>query len=104
MKTKGEINDLIISTMEKEIEPIIASHGGRIIVKSIEDGIVTIALLGNCNKCPSAQITTEEVVKERLMEKFKDYIKDVRLYSDIDDELWEYAKKILRGEDCELER
>lgn len=104
MKQKQSVKDKVISVIKSDIEPIINSHGGKINIKSIEDGIVTITLTGNCNNCISAQITTEEIVKEKLIEKIGDEVKDVRLYREIDEELWDFAKKFLRGENNELAR
>lgn len=93
-----DLNTRVEDFIKSKVEPIISSHGGKINIKSIENGIVTIALTGNCSYCPSAQITTEEIVKSRVVEEFKGEIIDVRLNTDISEEMWEYAKTFLRHE------
>lgn len=87
-----------------KILPEISSHGGDIKIKSIKDKVVTITLLGNCSTCPLSQITFEDIVRQRLIEEFKDDIKDVRLYNEISDELWNFAKKCLKGENDGLKK
>lgn len=88
----------IESFIKKEVLPQIASHGGDIKIKSIKDKVVTITLLGNCSKCPLSQITFEDIVKEKLLNEFQGQVEDVRLYNEISDELWNFAKKCLKGE------
>lgn len=104
MENNLELKKKVISVINSDISPIIKSHGGKINIKSINNGVVTITLGGNCNNCISAQVTTQEIVKEKLIEKLGGEVKDVKLYSDIDDDIWDFAKKILRGENRELER
>lgn len=84
--------------VKSDVLPYLSSHNGDIKIKSIKDKIVTITLLGNCSKCPLSQITFEEVVREKLMARFPDEIEDVRLYNEISDELWNFAKLCLEGE------
>lgn len=82
--------------IEDKVKPYILEHGGDIAVKKIEDGIVYITLYGNCQGCPSAQLTTESVVAERLREELGDAVKDVILQTEMDPEIIEFAKKLLR--------
>lgn len=85
--------------MDMEISPIIESHGGFVKIKELDNGVVTVTLGGNCSSCPSAQITTEEIIREKLMEKFPEYVKDVKLYSKISNDIWNFAKKMLSKEE-----
>lgn len=104
MNKEKDLIEKIIFVIENDISPIIGSHGGNIRFKSFKDGTVTITLGGNCRGCMSAQITAEEVVKEKLLEKIGNEIKKVSVYQEIDNEIWEFAKGILRGEKSGLER
>lgn len=104
MSTTGDLQERIIQVISHDISPIIKTHGGEIIFKSYANGVVTITLGGNCNGCMSAQITAEQVVKEKLVEKLGDVIKEVVVSQEIDPELWNFAKKFLRGEENGLER
>jgi len=85
----------ISKVVDEDIAPIIETHGGVINIKSFENGVVTITLNGNCNNCPAAQITTEEVVKEKLLEAFPNDVKDVKLYAEVSDDIWNFAKTLL---------
>lgn len=87
-----------------KVLPEISSHGGDVKIKSIKDKVATITLLGNCSKCPLSQITFEDIVKEKLIQEFQDEIEDVRLYNEISDELWNFAKKCLKGENDGLKK
>lgn len=93
--SEEDLNLKVKKVIDDEIAPLIENHGGVINVKSIEGGIITITLSGNCNNCPSAQITTEEIVKEKLLQRLPEEVKDVKLYSEVSDDLWNFAKRIL---------
>ncbi|MDR7855613.1 NifU family protein [Tissierella sp.] len=83
--------------VEEFIRPQLKIHGGDIRINSIIDKIVRITLTGNCHGCPSAQITTEEIVEEILIEKLGDSIDGVILVNQVDEELLSFAKQILNG-------
>ena len=86
--------------LEKEIQPYLHSHGGHIELVSIKDGVLTVSLKGACQHCPSAQITNEEIVKKAVLEKLGGQISDVRLFSEVSDETWAFAKQILNKSSC----
>ena len=95
---KSQFRDEVEKVIRNNVAPIINEHGGIINIKSIENGVVTVTLEGKCNGCPSSQITTEQIVKECLVKKLGDKIVDVKLYSEVSDELWNFAKTLLRHE------
>lgn len=82
--------------MEK-VNPILGEHSGGAVMTKLEDGVVTVRLTGACSGCPSAQMTTEEIVKDTLMEEL-DWVKDVKLDTSVSDDLIEMAKRLMRGE------
>lgn len=104
MESQEDLRKKIIHVINNDISPKIKAHGGFIKFKSLKDGVVTITLGGNCNGCISAQITAEKIVKEKLKEKLGDEIRGVKVYQDIDDQIWDFAKELLRGKENELER
>lgn len=85
-----KIEEVIIT----EIRPQLHSHDGDIKVEKFEDGILYIKLLGQCSGCPSAMITTEDIVKKQIMEKIPE-VKDVVLNVQVSDELLDMAKRLL---------
>jgi Fe-S cluster biogenesis protein NfuA len=95
------VKDILFQKVEEVVEefirPQLKIHGGDIRINSIIDKIVRITLTGNCHGCPSAQITTEEIVEEILKEKLGDSIDEVVLVNQVDEELLSFAKQILNG-------
>jgi Fe-S cluster biogenesis protein NfuA len=66
-------------TMKKKVEKILAqirpslqADGGDVKLVSIEDGIVTVELVGACQGCPMSQMTLkngiERILKENIPE------------------------------------
>ena len=81
----------------EKVNPILGEHSGGAVMTKLEDGVVTVRLTGACSGCPSAQMTTEEIVKEILMEEVAE-VKDVKLDTSVSDDLIEMARKLMRGE------
>jgi Fe-S cluster biogenesis protein NfuA len=84
----------IEQVLERDIRPILASHHGNVVLQDFADGKVYIRLTGMCSGCPSATITTEEIVAERLKAVFPE-IEDVILDTSVSDDLIAQAKAIL---------
>ncbi len=91
------MEERIKKVLAEKINPILGEHSGGAVLTNLEDGVVTVRLTGACSGCPSAQITTEEIVKEMLMEEIAE-IKDVKLDTSVSDDLIEMARKLMRGE------
>ena len=84
----------IEDVLDREIRPILAAHNGNVGLQRLEEGNVYIRLTGMCSGCPSATITTEEIVAERLKAAFPE-IEDVILDTSVSDDLIAQAKAIL---------
>ncbi len=50
-----------------ELRPVLERDGGDIRLVSIEDGVVTVELLGACSSCPMAHNTLRDFVSERIL-------------------------------------
>lgn len=83
--------------IEEKINPVLGEHSGAAVMTKFENGIVTVRLVGGCSGCPSAQMTTETVVKEVLMEEIPELV-DVKLDTSVSEELISMARMLLRGE------
>ena len=81
--------------LREKVRPALRLHGGDIAVESVEDGIMKFRLTGQCSGCPSADITTEEIVKEEVTSAVPE-IKDVVLVSGASDEMIDEARRILQ--------
>ncbi|MDO4719940.1 MAG: NifU family protein [Peptostreptococcaceae bacterium] len=88
---KEEIKEII----EKEIRPEIVSHGGDIELSEIKGEVVYIKLTGMCSNCPSAQMTTENLVERKLKEHLGDKIDRVVLKNEVSEDMLSLARKIL---------
>ena len=93
--TKEEVQKVL----EQHVAPQLATHGGTIRLESVEDNIVRITLWGNCQGCPSAQLTTETIVFEQLRENLGDKVKDVILVNEVSSDVLNFAKKLLSHEE-----
>lgn len=48
-----------------------ATHGGRMTLKSVEDGVVVVHMSGECKNCPAAQRTLASHIERELKYRFK---------------------------------
>ena len=61
----AEAEEVVTAALE-ELRPFIESHGGMITVDKIQDGVVTVQMLGSCDGCPSSNNTLQGGVEEAL--------------------------------------
>ncbi|MCU6762352.1 Fe/S biogenesis protein nfuA [uncultured Roseburia sp.] len=87
----------IQEVLEKKVRPALLEHEGDVKVLSFEEGILRIRLLGKCSGCPSARITTEELIQKEIMEAVPQ-VEDVVLVQETSRELMDFARRILNHE------
>ena len=85
----------INTILEEKVNPILASHFGGAELSRFSDGVAWIKMTGSCGACPSAQLTIEDVVRDELMASCPE-ITDVRLDTDVSDDLIEFAMGLLK--------
>ena len=81
MNTLNKIQQVV----SDRIRPALQGHGGDMTITSFSNGILKFKFTGMCSNCPSAWITTEELVKNEM--EFA-----------VSDELIDMAKKLLNHE------
>lgn len=81
--------------IDEKIRPYLNEHHGDLEVVSLNDKVLKVKLLGNCEGCPSAQLTMESLIEKELTEAFPDMIERVSMIDEISDELYNMAKDIL---------
>lgn len=86
----------VVEIVDSQIRPYIQTHGGDIIIRKILGREVGMVLTGNCSGCPAAQITMEETIGKTLRSALNDEIDRVYLINEIDEEIFDFAKKLLR--------
>lgn len=61
----------IRKSIEENIIPYAESHGGKIVFRRFENGIVYISLEGTCDGCSAADVTVRFGVERMLRRKFE---------------------------------
>jgi Fe-S cluster biogenesis protein NfuA len=51
------------------IRPAIQMDGGDILLQKVQDGVVTVQLLGTCDGCPMSPVTLRQGVERLLRER-----------------------------------
>lgn len=54
------------------VRPYLKSHEGGVAIASVADGVVTIAMEGNCDGCPSSAATVKQAVERAILERVPD--------------------------------
>lgn len=91
------MRERVEKVLDEKVRQQLALHHGNLDVLNIEDGVVRIRLLGQCAGCPSAYLTIEQLIYNELAAAIPE-IQQVVMVQDVSDELWEEARKIMRGE------
>lgn len=80
--------------LEENVRPKLLEHEGDVKVVAYDDGILKVRLLGHCSGCPSASLTTEELIAAEVKGKIPE-IKDVILVNEVSQSLIDMAKQIM---------
>lgn len=91
------MEERIKKVLVDQVEPLLASHFGGVVLTAFDKGIAYVKLTGSCSSCPSAQYTVEDVVKEVLMAEIPE-VEDVVLDTSVSEDLLDLARKILNKE------
>ncbi|MFW6079111.1 MAG: NifU family protein [Gemmatimonadota bacterium] len=62
----GELTERVRKVIEHQINPAIASHGGRIELVELRDGVAVIEMSGGCQGCGMARVTLQQGVEKML--------------------------------------
>lgn len=88
------MRDEIERVLEERVRPTLRLHGGDIEIAGLEDGAVYLRFLGQCSGCPSAALTTRQLVEEELCAALPG-IGRVELVQAVDGDLLRQARAIL---------
>jgi Fe-S cluster biogenesis protein NfuA len=58
-----------------ELQPYVASHGGRLEVVAAEDGVVKIRLLGACTACSGSPAALGDLVEQALRANLPEFVR-----------------------------
>lgn len=84
----------IETILDHQVRPYLLEHEGNVQVVDYEQGILKVRLTGQCSECPSAALTTEELIAGAVMKEISE-VKDVVLVNEVSEELIAMAKRLL---------
>ena len=87
----------IESVLDEKLRPQLLLHGGGMETVRLEGGRYVFRLTGQCAGCPSAYLTTEELIRGTLLERFPQ-LREVVLEQGVSEDLLAQAKRLLRHE------
>jgi Fe/S biogenesis protein NfuA len=91
----GDVAQRVLQVLDQQINPSIASHGGRAELVAVEEGTAFLRLSGGCQGCGMASVTLsqgiEVVIKEQVPEITK--VVDVTDHASGENPYFESAKK-----------
>lgn len=90
----NELLERIEQVLDGEIRPQLLLHGGGMETVRLEGGRYVFRLTGQCAGCPSAYLTTEELIRGTLLERFPQ-LRDVVLEQGVSADLLAQAKRLL---------
>jgi Fe-S cluster biogenesis protein NfuA len=62
----GNLADRVRAVLDAEVNPVIAAHGGRVVLVGVEHGWVRIRLEGGCQGCSLAEVTIRQGIEPLL--------------------------------------
>ena len=91
----GDVAQRVLQVLDQQINPSIASHGGRAELVAVEEGTAFLRLSGGCQGCGMASVTLsqgiEVVIKEQVPEITR--VVDVTDHASGENPYFESAKK-----------
>lgn len=91
----GEVPQRVLQVLEQQINPAIASHGGRAELVAVEDDTAYLRLSGGCQGCGMASVTLNQGIEVALKEAVPEIAKvvDVTDHASGTNPYFESAKK-----------
>lgn len=78
---EGELPEKVEQVIEQQINPAVASHGGRIHLVDVRDEVVYVKMSGGCQGCGMASVTLTQGIKRMIMEALPE-IRDIQDVTD----------------------
>lgn len=72
----GELAQRVAQVIDGQINPAVASHGGRVTLVDVRDSVVFVQLAGGCQGCGMAAVTLKQGI-ERLIKELIPEVTDV---------------------------
>ena len=91
----GDVAQRVLQVLERQINPSIASHGGRADLVAVEDETAYLRLSGGCQGCGMASVTLGQGIEVAIKDNVPEITKvvDVTDHAQGDNPFYEAAKK-----------
>ncbi len=91
----GDVPQMVLRLLEDQVNPMIASHGGRADLVAVEDGVAYLRLGGGCQGCGMAAVTLSQGIEKILLEGVPEIhsVVDVTDHASGENPYFEAAKK-----------
>ena len=91
----GPLAQAVIQVLEEQINPAIASHGGRAELVAIEESIAYLRLSGGCQGCGMAAVTLSQGIEVAILDHVPEIteVRDVTDHASGTNPYFESAKK-----------
>jgi Fe-S cluster biogenesis protein NfuA len=76
-----QIYEIVERMFQRDVNPAVAQHGGRIELIDVQDGTVVVRMMGGCQGCGMANVTLRQGIESQL----KRVIPQLRGIQDITD-------------------
>lgn len=84
----------IEEVLDRDVRPYLNSHDGDVVIIEYAKHVLKIRMTGMCSGCPSATLTTEELIASKVKAAIPQ-VEDVVLVTGVSDDLIDQAKAIL---------
>ena len=85
------MNEKIEKVLEEYVRPRLLEHEGDVQIVGYTDKVLKVRLLGKCSGCPSASLTTEELIAAEV----KEHIPEIE--NEVSQELLDMARQIMQS-------
>jgi Fe/S biogenesis protein NfuA len=91
----GDVAQRVIQVLDAQVNPSIASHGGRADLVAVEDGAAYLRLSGGCAGCGMAAVTLNQGIEVAIKESVPEIVRivDVTDHASGTNPYYEAAKK-----------
>lgn len=91
----GEVPQRVLQVLEEQINPSIASHGGRADLVAVEESVAYLRLSGGCQGCGLASVTLSQGIEVAILDAVPEITRvvDVTDHASGENPYFESAKK-----------
>ncbi|MEG2000256.1 MAG: NifU family protein [Evtepia sp.] len=86
------MSEQIERALDAEVRPYLKEHGGNVSFVSFENGVLRLRMEGQCATCPSAALTNETVIQEKMCAAIPE-IQEVLLVQETSETLLSEARR-----------